>query len=559
VNWISSSLDAKEFVNCTSKFSRLALARSVLIESPKRPSFDLSAKASSDLGMPGSFDPVKFVNGIRLGRNRIVGLGVALSALVYQTWPTLEIPFGIIDDHEIVEIVGRNKHLSFGKIPGEVSRRWDEPFGRFRPFYWVGRVFESAIAGGNPFYWHLNRLFLASIVLVAVYSIAIRFVPMPSAVAVSLLPFVGSQVEVWRRLGPNETYAVPLACVGCALLVASRVNRKSVRYQWPAFLLLTLAGLSKENFLLVSIVLVAFSVWIHGLEKMEALDWLVAGSVGVLWLASVVPLIAKIKKHGSIYPQTHNLHSVLVWIRYVTFEQVHRQGLILGAIVLVLGAVLGWRSGDRKTLFLCAVLVFAVALPQVAFYTGAQQEGRYLYPLSFLPSLVWGVGSIFVARLSKEKSGGRVSAGKMRVIGTFAVPLLLLAPVSLGILTARAQGYASVKKNEAFQETLGRILLEAQRVQADSIVFQPADPWSDIEATLSLSRFLAARTDLRVMTMPASSPVTGPAAGLSKQIESWSKNGTSSLTPYVPSKRCVSIVFGANRPVCSTTVTRPGV
>jgi len=128
------------------------------------------------------------------------GLVVSLGTLLYMMWPAFRIPFGIIDDHEIVDMIGDRPRLPLSELPGTFVDRADEDLGRFRPLYWLFRAIESSTAGQNSTWWYVDRFVLAAITVVALYVLLIRFVPAPWATVISLLPFAGPQAETWSRL-----------------------------------------------------------------------------------------------------------------------------------------------------------------------------------------------------------------------------------------------------------------------------------------------------------------------------------------------------------------------
>jgi hypothetical protein len=93
---------------------------------------------------------------------------------------------------------------------------------------------------------------------------------------------------------------------------------------------------------------------------------------------------------------------------------------------------------------------------------------------------------------------------------------------------------------------------------AEAVVLQPWEPASDVERVLSLARFISSQTDLKVMTLPATHPSDAFSQQLAGLIQKWSVQGNGRLDPYVPSKNCLSIVFGANQPVCALAAPPPG-
>ncbi len=213
-------------------------------------------------------------------------------------WPVFNIDFGSIDDHEILDIIGRRPRLPLSQVLSETASRSNEQIGRFRPVYWAGRALEAALVGRHSDYWFVNRVVLAAITLAAVYSVAKRYVAPPAAAAVSLLPFFGTQFETWRRLGPNETYAVPFLCIGIALLVDGNAKSKSPSKMWLGYVFLTLAGGAKENFLFITIFLIAVSTWKYGIRRLTCVDWLVLGLTLTLWSLDLLFVFCPIPETG---------------------------------------------------------------------------------------------------------------------------------------------------------------------------------------------------------------------------------------------------------------------
>jgi hypothetical protein len=481
---------------------------------------------------------------------RGAGLCAALAGLLYMMWPTFWIKFGIIDDHDIIDIIGHHQRIPLLDIPGAVVSRSSEPLGRFRPVYWLGRVVESATAGQHAGLWYFDRFLLSAVALTAIYLTAVRFMSVIPAAFISLLPFSGPQFETWSRLGPNEAYAFPLMCVGLALTIRGVVKESRPAHLWLGYAFLALAALAKENFLLVSLVIIAASALQFGLRQMGKRDWWTVGTALALELLNLVAVAMKANHYGSVYPTTHTLESLASSYHFAVDNQNTYAFLYAGVVLaLVMLAASSRRDISHRNLLRYTALVILLAALQIVFYTGAPQAGRYLYPIALVPVFVWGVVAVLCRGLGSRWA---------YVLATFSVVITLLFPLARGIDAARSNAESSVEVNAAFETALAKVEAAAASSHADAVVLQPWEPLTDVERVLSLARYISTRTGLKVMTLPATHPSDAFSKQLAVMIQDWSTQGTARLNPYVPSKRCLSIVFGGNHPVCSTSLPPPG-
>src|SRR6478672_8664345 len=81
--------------------------------------------------------------------------------LIFMIWPMLSADLGMIDDHEIVSILGRDQRVGVTEISPLIQQYAIESNGRFRPGYYVFRIFEAFSFGRDAALWHTNRLLLA--------------------------------------------------------------------------------------------------------------------------------------------------------------------------------------------------------------------------------------------------------------------------------------------------------------------------------------------------------------------------------------------------------------
>ncbi len=170
--------------------------------------------------------------------------------LIFMIRPMLTAGFGMIDDHEIVSILGRDKRVGVTELSPLIQQYAVESNGRFRPGYYVFRIFEAFCFRLDAGLWHTNRLLLALVSSLALY-VAIRVVLQPFlAGVITLLFFSGPQNEIWIHLGPAESYGVPLTLMGIAWIAVQlgRQRWQPVRLV-PGFVLLWIAGFVKESFI----------------------------------------------------------------------------------------------------------------------------------------------------------------------------------------------------------------------------------------------------------------------------------------------------------------------
>src|SRR5215475_14100951 len=96
-------------------------------------------------------------------------LGFVFGCILFMLHPILHADFAMIDDHEIVSILGSEHQTEISEI-FPLIRQWAiEQNGRFRPGYYVLRILEAFFVGRNVIAWYVNRLLLALLSALALY------------------------------------------------------------------------------------------------------------------------------------------------------------------------------------------------------------------------------------------------------------------------------------------------------------------------------------------------------------------------------------------------------
>lgn len=480
---------------------------------------------------------------------RSAGLAAALGTMLWMMWPAFSAKLWIIDDHEIVDMIGRHSRLPPSRIPYEIVHRADEMNGRFRPFYWVIRVVESAVAGHNGTLWFVDRFLLAALAVAAIYLTAVRFMGPVGAYAVSLVPFAGPQWEAYIRLGPNEAYAFPLAVGGFALLVHLMLNGRSPAGLWPGYLLLALSGYTKENF----VVLVAFAVPItalrYGIRRLSRADYVVMAGALLVALINVVAILVVVHEYGAVYPQSRTWVTFRDWTTYALTQGNIYEYFTLSVVVSLV--LLAAYSTTRRRLTIAVSLVgieLLIALPQLGFYAGNPEVPRYLYPLVLVPTVAWGI-SLWRAASLPVASSRRL---------TTAVLLLTLAwPMHRALGLSHLGAEQTATNTQIFQTNLHTMIQSAIRSGDDTLVLQPVNALTDAERTLSVARFVINTSPLHVMVLPPSAAGTGFAEQVTALITGWSTKGFDGIEPYKKPAHCLSVLYGATQPVCRDTTGPP--
>jgi hypothetical protein len=482
--------------------------------------------------------------------SRLLWLGASLLALLVTLWPVFRIRFGIVDDHEIVDILDGRPRLPLLDVPGAVVSRTNEPLGRFRPLYWVGRVLEAAVAGDHPTWWYVDRFVLAGAALVVVYLVLVRVTAPPLAAVLALLPFLGAQAETWYRLGPNEAYAVPLFALGVALVLRGLAEGVRPAQLWPGFAFLVAAGLAKESFIPVTVVLVAWACLRFGVRRWQRRDWAVVGATAVVTLADLALLLRQVTVHGDVYAQPRTPVAAVRWLGFAVANLTFFQGLLAAVIAVAVLALLLGRRLPGPVWRDVTVVGLACLLSQVAFYAGAPSTGRYLYPTVFLGVLVWGVA----AAMAEPHGAGASSQRRTAVV----VIACVLALVDLGgMVMTRSAARDAADASLSFQSSLHALEQDVRSSEVSVVVLQPHDAAADVEATLSLARYLTTSTGATVMTLPAETSEGPDGEAQATLLRHWSRQGFNRLTPYRPGSDCLSVVFGKGPPVCGRSVPPP--
>ena len=154
----------------------------------------------------------------------------------------LDAKWSIIDDHEIMHFLGSDRNIPFNEIPKLIFQTEIGSYGdslRYRPSYYVLRIFETFLWGDNPQLWYAARILFLIIFLFVVSSLVTKQLGVFIAVPFTIFIMTGNYwPDILTRLGPSEIYAVPgiaLYAYGLYQIMNTTVIRKVQVIHWLSF------------------------------------------------------------------------------------------------------------------------------------------------------------------------------------------------------------------------------------------------------------------------------------------------------------------------------------
>jgi hypothetical protein len=422
--------------------------------------------------------------------------------IVFMLHPMLHTDFAMIDDHEIVSILGRENRVQIVAIAPLIQKWTIEDKTRFRPGYYVLRILEAFFVGGHASLWYMNRLLLALVSALALYwSLRVILHPFPAGV-VTLLFFSGPQNEIWTRLGPSEAYGVPLVLAGLAWM-AVQLGRHNwqLAQLFPGLAVLLLAGFVKESFVPVLPGVVAFIYIVMPsmlpsivprrprFRLLNVLIFLVL-VIGVgtqVWLT-----VRMVRTTGDQRLAEFSLWSFLDVIKLM-LERYAKDTLWFIPVVAGLAGLLprnsqewkelSWRGDVMKATVLLAAGGCLILVPQWFVYGGSSLQGRYLTPGNLFIVFAAALGLYWCSKNFVER-------GRAKLRGVVAG--MLIAVTLFRVFGTYRAANAAALSTHTFQTTLAEIVeLKTQHPELPLLFY--SRNVSSREPLVSVARFLAVR------------------------------------------------------------------
>lgn len=323
-----------------------------------------------------------------------------LSSTIYS-YPVFDLWFWLVDDHEIFAFIGRPgncTYTNFFTMLGSVEELRLQTT-RFRPIFYLFRVFETILWCDNPRSWFFSRvlIFVASVYISVLPLIRLRgyIFAIFSAVLIISSPFY---VDILPRLGPQELYcffglSIYIYCASF-LYCSQKFHEKTLIIFWTFSAILCMG--SKEQFLFIfpiSICIVMILVFEKGINNCKL--WILSLlSQGVFFIYMFNELFFRIiAAKEDIYGQSINpFERALFSINNIDFYSIFSIIIINVAIIFLVAKrqmnIKSVNLNHYSGLILSGFLVIFIFLINILFYQGhVNLFGRYGFPSYYLALL----------------------------------------------------------------------------------------------------------------------------------------------------------------------------
>lgn len=350
------------------------------------------------------------------------------------------------DDHQIIQfnLDLSSSHTNFMEVSKQIILKDFQ--ARFRPLFYLHKIWETKLFGVNFHYWSIYTGSLAAFTSLFLFLFArIAGFSILESLVFSVLSFLGRQSEIWWRLGTNETigsFFMSLSILFMGLSVYSKRQKKLYEILFIVFTILM--SLCKESFILLIPAILFWKIWLY--KTQNNLRWGDAiksniSSIMILLLVIMAELLfikffigaTKISYAGieGFQPVKY----VNTAIRLSSFGGI---GLILlQSIILVIFVCV---RSTVKTFFndfmYPFVLFLLIIAPQVILYAKSGFYARYMMP-GYLGYFVFIIYLLRFVRTGNNKLPARMNPQNFKRLNIIVlVSGLVIAFMGILILTS---------------------------------------------------------------------------------------------------------------------------
>jgi hypothetical protein len=461
-----------------------------------------------------------------------------------------------IDDHEIMQFLGAQTRVGILEIPalllGTEVGHPGSGFPRYRPSYYLVRLFETALWGDSPRAWYAAHLVMFAASLALGWRFFTRWIGLiPAGVVLLYMLTYPFWADIWARLGASEVYCVlgtALVLEGAARLAHAKPlthgRRWGVRGAWAMLGLgAWLAIGSKENFLVVLVPLWVLGavLWRRGLLERTGMITLVFLTAYGAVIASAVS-VSLIRTGADVYmkPVTagNRLRLVLPGFERA-IEPFAWWHVGLALIVATTAAALWCRGASRwryRPLIRGALLACGLAAlyaSQFAFYNGEWPNPagawRYNFPGVLSRPLLGVTGAVAGLQLIRRL---HVPGGIVRAIGAGLVAILLVLTLDTGWASLKQASEANASAARGWTNRLEGIAARLRREPARPVVIASHSVW-DYEPIFAVPRFLTHKGVVNPLYLlaPVYRTDTPLTASLARSLQDVSRDGLGGYAP----------------------------
>jgi hypothetical protein len=397
--------------------------------------------------------------------------------------------YHFIDDHEMIRIYSDLKSNSFF----HVASQWiTNDFNiRFRPIYYLHRVLELRVFGDNFFALSFYTGLLAASTFSFFYLGArrLKYNILESLLFV-FLTFIGSQMVVWWKLGPNETIGMLFLGLSFFFMAKSASGKKYLLNSALFSFFLILASLSKENFVAIIPAFVLYKIWnerrIFNISVKKSIRknrlslillvvmtvelWIIIFAIGTKNLGYAGSTSSARELLLGVYNILANGEMLLRWIKLMLILL----SLFIGYLVLSKYRRKVSLKQSIQNILPSLTFFLLVFLTNIIFYAKSGMAERYLLPTTL------GVAFFAVDMIRNTKN-------------RFFQKGMILACVIFAFFSyniAKKSAFAFAAEGKQTNELLTAIVKNAKQDSDNLLV---ADPIGRFEATDSLKTFVASQ------------------------------------------------------------------
>ena len=398
--------------------------------------------------------------------------------------PGLTAPFGPIDDHEPLRWMGPERELlPWEYFPVLLGDTEIADFGsamRYRPSYYMVRVFMALVLGPHPLAWYLtvttifvvacavlgfvvSRWFLSALSPISSWSsLGYSIVPLSALLASTLFASMPAWRGIATRLGPSEL--IGMLAIALLALGATNVLRGQSQWWWLLVVLSTwLAVGAKEN--LLPAVLVPAIIALDRICAGARVAWILAGTLvaafpAILVLAAVLPpvIAGESTGYGGSSEDSRTqaaINGLLVTYLGYWLPAVATLALALLALILTRRAL----KRTEVTLLLLLALSVTWLAYDMWIYSGAFQLPRYEIFSQFI-KIVWleGAAAVAVAVLVRERRSFPAVLAAFSLLSTLTLMFAALATVPGQIRELRLASVVNERAASLFRSQMDIVL-----------------------------------------------------------------------------------------------------